>query len=125
MKRDLLNEEVDQIINQSFWGKSGVSMSNSGKIQEGFEGAQDQQHPDDQGHVCPLCDHIVSEPISDEKLAEHIELMLSIISEVHNISDEELEAIEEAIEQELSGESEDEDSDYEDSDDEDSDDEEG
>lgn len=120
MKRELLNEEVDQIINQSFWQKGGIRVSDPKRVQENTE----VEHTEgEEGHVCPLCEHIISEPISNEKLAEHIELMLSIISEVHSISDEELEAIEEAIEQEMYGDSEDDDetADDEDSDDEDSD----
>jgi len=121
MKRDLLNEEVDQIINQSFWQKSGFKITDPQSISENTEGEYtEEQTADQEGHVCPLCEHIISEPISDDQLAEHIEAMLAIISEVHDISDEDLAAIEEAIQDEMTGDSDDEDSD--DDSDEDSDD---
>ena len=48
-------------------------------------------------HTCPLCESKLEKDISDEKLTEHIEMMLGIINEMNDITDEELEAIEEEV----------------------------
>lgn len=116
MKREVLNEEVDQIINQAFWQKSGVKLDESTTGQD-FSQESDEvlAEGDEQGeHSCPLCESKLSAPISDEALNEHLEAMLSIISEMEDISDEDISAIQEAIDEELDDDS-DEDSDEDDS----------
>lgn len=102
MKRDILSEEVDQIINQSFWNKGGVKITESSEQQ-----VTDQQEEDgemiaeEQEHTCPLCESVIEAPISDDQLAEHINMFLDIINQVDGISDEEINAIKEAIDEEL------------------------
>lgn len=105
--REVLKEEVEQLISQSFWGKSGVSLNentqaNTEPTVEAEEApAEEQEVVEEQAHVCPLCESHLEEPVSDEQLTEHIEMMLGIINEMNDISDEELEAIEEEIDSEL------------------------
>lgn len=111
MKRQILSEEVDQIISQSFWGKGGVKLTESQQ-----EAAKDQATPeaevasDEQieesaeKHVCPLCESHLEKPISDEKLAEHVNFMVDMISEVEGITEEE---IQEAVDADEDSEEED------------------
>jgi len=104
MKKEVLKEEVDQLISQSFWGKSGVSLKEDTQVQEDV-GSEVQSDDDDsqeevvteETHTCPLCESTLENDISDEKLTEHIEMMLGIINEMNDITDEELESIEEDI----------------------------
>ena len=95
MKKQILAEEVDQIIQQSFWGLGGVKLNES--VQE--PQAQETQVEDSQeeqieeaveAHVCPLCESQLEEAISDEKLAEHVDFMVGIINEMEDISDDDL-----------------------------------
>lgn len=117
MAKDVLKEDVDKIIGQSFWGKTGVSLNESAKklseqaeveeveqVEEEVEEVQDEVL-EEQAHACPLCESALEEPISDEQLTEHIQMMLGIINEMDNISDEDLEAIEEEILSEVGEES--------------------
>jgi hypothetical protein len=120
MKKEILAEQVDQIIQQSFWGKGGLKLTESSQ-DLGMDHTEATGEQDEQGHVCPLCEHVITGPISDEQLTEHIELMLSVIQEVSDISDEEIDAIQEAIEDELSDESDDDSEDESDDDSEDED----
>ena len=103
MKRDILNEEVDQIINQSFWQKGGLKINENTESQqaevEGDE-PQEQQALHEEAH-CPLCSHTLTEAISDEALVEHLENMLAIISEMEDITDEDIDSIQEMIDDEL------------------------
>jgi len=113
MKKQILAEEVDQIIQQSFWGLGGV------KLNESVEGlqAQDAQSDDEQqeqieeaveGHVCPLCESQLEEAISDEQLAEHVDFMVGVISEMEDITDEDLtELAEELVSDEFEDDQED------------------
>ena len=95
MKKEILAEEVNQIIQQSFWGLGGVKLNES--VQE--PQAQETQVEDSQeeqieeaveAHVCPLCESQLEEAISDEKLAEHVDFMVGIINEMEDISDDDL-----------------------------------
>ena len=113
MKKQILAEEVDQIIQQSFWGKGGVKLTES---VEGLQ-AQDAQSDDEQqeqieeaveGHVCPLCESQLEEAISDEQLAEHVDFMVGVISEMEDITDEDLtELAEELVSDEVEDDQED------------------
>lgn len=107
--RDVLKEEVEQLISQSFWGKSGVSLNENteaqAETQEAVESEETVEESEaevvqEETHVCPLCESHLEEPVSDEQLTEHIEMMLGIINEMNDISDEELEAIEEEFSEE-------------------------
>lgn len=120
MKRDILNEEVDQIINQSFWGKGGIKITESSEQQVTDQDVDEEGEliAEEQDHTCPLCESKIEQPISDDQLAEHINLFLDIINQVDDISDEEINAIKEAIDEELDDDSEDDDEDDSDSDDE-------
>lgn len=122
MKRELLNEEVDQIINQSFWQKGGLKISESTEAQQDQVDGDEAQEPEalhEEAH-CPLCKHALTEAISDEALSEHLETMLAIISEMEEITDEDIDSIQEAIDDELDGDdSEDEDSEEDSEDDQD------
>ena len=109
MAKEVLREDVDKIISQSFWGKTGVKLDEAKKLSEQAEveqtevaeeelvDSEDGEVIEEQAHVCPLCESALESPISDEQLTEHIELMLGIINEMNDISDEDLQAIEEEI----------------------------
>lgn len=106
--KNVLKEEVDQIMKQAFWGKGGISLNESVDTQEAQEAQEvidtpveaEVEQVNEETHSCPLCESTLEEAISDEKLTEHIEMMLGIINEMSDISDEELEAIEEEFEDE-------------------------
>jgi DNA repair exonuclease SbcCD ATPase subunit len=104
MKKQILAEEVDQIIQQSFWGKGGVKLTESVEGTQGQEQVQEPVQADEEqieetveAHVCPLCESQLEEAISDEQLAEHVDFMVSVISEMEDITDEDLDELAEEI----------------------------
>lgn len=104
MKKQILAEEVDQIIQQSFWGKGGVKLTESVQEPQAQEQVQDEAPAQEEqieeaveGHVCPLCESQLEEAISDEQLAEHVDFMVGIINEMEDISDEDLTEIAEEL----------------------------
>jgi hypothetical protein len=97
MKKQILAEEVDQIIQQSFWGKGGIKLTESvqepqaqEQSQEEASAAEEQIEEAVEAHVCPLCESQLEEAISDEQLAEHVDFMVGIINEMEDISDDDL-----------------------------------
>jgi len=112
--KNVLKEEVDQIMKQAFWSKSGVSLNESVDTQEAQEVVETPVEVEaevgqvtEETHSCPLCESTLEEAISDEKLTEHIEMMLGIINEMNDVTDEELEAIEEEVAEDSDDEEED------------------
>lgn len=92
MKKQILAEEVDQIIQQSFWGKGGVKLTESveQQVQDEAPAQEEQIEEAAEAHVCPLCESQLEEAISDEQLAEHVDFMVGIINEMEDISDDDL-----------------------------------
>jgi DNA repair exonuclease SbcCD ATPase subunit len=102
MKKQILAEEVDQIIQQSFWGLGGIklteSVDQSQAQQAQVEDEQEEQIEESvEAHVCPLCESQLEEAISDEQLAEHVDFMVGVISEMEDITDEDLDELAEEI----------------------------
>lgn len=103
MKKEILAEEVDQIIQQSFWGKGGLRLTESTEqgqeeVQEEVPAEEEQLEEAVEAHVCPLCESQLEEAISDEQLAEHVDFMVGIINEMEDISDDDLTEIAEELE---------------------------
>lgn len=105
MKKVILAEEVDQIIQQSFWGKGGIKLTESvqepqaqEQVQEEVPAEEEQLEEAVEAHVCPLCESQLEEAISDEQLAEHVDFMVGIINEMEDISDDDLTEIAEELE---------------------------
>ena len=111
MKRQVLAEEVNQIIQQSFWGMGGVKLTESTETQpevapQAEDQGQDAEMVEEavEAHVCPLCESTLEQDISDEQLAEHVNFMVDIINEMGDITDEEIDEIVEAAEEDQDAE---------------------
>jgi hypothetical protein len=99
MKKQILAEEVDQIIQQSFWGKGGVKLTESVEQPQEAQDVQGEEQIEEavEAHVCPLCESQLEEAITDEQLAEHVDFMVGVISEMEDITDEDLDELAEEI----------------------------
>lgn len=69
----LTEDYVSQIV-----GKHAAKISESAEA------------PQAQAHVCPLCESHLEEPISEEKIQEHVDYFLDVINENFDIVGEEL-----------------------------------
>lgn len=93
MKHNVLKEEVDQILNQAFWNKGGVKLTENTAPEavetevQAEETPADQEAVNEEAHVCPLCESHLEAPISDDQLSEHIDLMIDIIDEMSQITE--------------------------------------
>jgi DNA repair exonuclease SbcCD ATPase subunit len=64
---------------------------------EQFQEGEEQIEEAFEAHVCPLCESQLEEAITDEQLAEHVDFMVSVISEMEDITDEDLDELAEEI----------------------------
>ena len=108
MNRNILKEEVDQFLGQSFWKTAGIKLTEEKlkgkpKLDESTEYEEveeiDEAEEVDEAHVCPLCESYLEDPISDEQLAEHVDFFVQMISEMASIEDEDLEELDEAADE--------------------------
>jgi hypothetical protein len=86
----VLKEEVDYLISQSFWTKTGVSLKENLEAEVPSQEVPKPQEPTLEVHSCPLCESALSVPITDEKLSEHINSIMNVINELNTVSDEDL-----------------------------------
>jgi hypothetical protein len=86
MKQILLKEEVDNIVGQAFWSKSGVTVDNSTTPSK----SDDSVLEGNLEHSCPLCESKLIEPISEEQLDNHVAGIASMISEVDSLTEEDV-----------------------------------
>jgi len=93
MKNNVLKEEVDQILSQAFWNKGGIKLNENAapEAAETVEQPAAEEAPaeavNEEAHVCPLCESHLEAPISDDKLSEHIDLMIDIIDEMAQLTE--------------------------------------
>lgn len=93
MKHNVLKEEVDQILSQAFWNKGGIKLNENAapEAAETVEQPAAEEAPaeavNEEAHVCPLCESHLEAPISDDKLSEHIDLMIDIIDEMAQLTE--------------------------------------
>jgi transcription elongation factor Elf1 len=92
MKHNVLKEEVDQILSQAFWNKGGIKLNENAapEAAETVEQPADEapvEAVNEEAHVCPLCESHLEAPISDDKLSEHIDLMIDIIDEMVQLTE--------------------------------------
>ena len=66
---------VDQsVIDQIFPKKVAESKVETNKVQESEETEKEV-------HSCPLCESELAEPLSEEKISEHVDWMLGVLNE--------------------------------------------
>jgi DNA repair exonuclease SbcCD ATPase subunit len=107
MNNKILQEDIDSIVNQSNWGFVGVKLTEtkvsdkaSAKVDENTEADEDsEQITEGEDHVCPLCESHLDAEISDDNLREHLDLMVSILNEMDDLSDEDIEELAEAVDE--------------------------
>lgn len=96
--RDVLSEQVDQFISQSFWVKSGIPLNeNTDEVLANAapEISDEIVETEEAVHSCPLCESVLDAEITKDQLQEHVNSILEIIQEMNEITDDELiEAIE-------------------------------
>jgi len=109
-----LNDELrKQLIESAAWGKAGISprLDETVETEEtdaGEEYEEDSKHEDAEDaeeleeavHVCPLCTSILDESIDEERILEHLDVVLGLVDRLSQLQEGE-EDIDQVIDQTL------------------------
>jgi hypothetical protein len=96
-----LNDDFrNKLLESAAWGKIGLGL-NEGQVEQGqdslnesvdaqgYENIQDEEQAEEDMHVCPLCTSIMAEPIEEERVLEHLEIVASVIDRISQINESE------------------------------------
>ena len=73
-------EVVDEILASRVWKDQGINLKlEETKDEEKEEEAEAVNEEETEEHTCPLCESALEEALSDEKLSEHVDYILSIV----------------------------------------------
>ena len=74
---------VSELVTGCSWGKLGYKPE-VGKIDEAKQSKNNEPTEEviEEAHVCPLCESELAEDISDDKLSEHIQMVLGMTQHI-------------------------------------------
>ena len=93
------NEFIQNLFESDSWGRFGVNVEKveaKPTISESVETEEveevEQVHEDHESELaCPLCESALDEPISEERISEHIDRVMTLVSESLNEANEDVE----------------------------------
>ena len=96
-----LNDDFrNKLLESAAWGKIGLGL-NEGQVEQGqdslnesvdaqgYENIQDEEQAEQDVHVCPLCTSIMAEPLEEERVLEHLEIVAHVIDLISQINESE------------------------------------
>ena len=96
-----LNDDFrNKLLESAAWGKIGLGL-NEGQVEQGqdslnesvdaqgYENIQDEEQAEQDVHVCPLCTSIMAEPLEEERVLEHLEIVAHVIDRISQINESE------------------------------------
>lgn len=80
---------IADLFSSDVWSKAGYTLKQatakvpdaSEKLTESEEAKEEVLVEDTEKHVCPLCESVLEENLSDDKLQEHVNYILGILNE--------------------------------------------
>lgn len=95
---NLTEDTMADIFNSKVWKDSGFKLATKdpqkeSKIDESTE--EVNEGDEEEVHTCPLCESHLEEPLSEERIQEHVDYLFSVINEAFE-TDETLEEEEDA-----------------------------
>lgn len=91
------NEFIQNLFESDSWGRFGVNVEKGEEkpnLSESVETEEEveQVHEDHEKELaCPLCESALDEPISEERISEHIDTVMTLVSESLNEANEDVE----------------------------------
>ena len=96
-----LNDDFrNKLLESAAWGKIGLGL-NEGQVEQGqdslnesvdaqgYENIQGEEQAEQDVHVCPLCTSIMAEPLEEERVLEHLEIVAHVIDRISQINESE------------------------------------
>lgn len=99
---DIAKEIYEDILKSKVWADQGVKVN----LKESTEVSEEVEATEEETHVCPLCESTLEEPISEEKIEEHVNSLVDVVLEAFG-EGVDLESLDEEVDEEDSEEQED------------------
>jgi len=99
---DIAKEIYEDILKSKVWAEQGVKVN----LKESTEVSEEVEATEEETHVCPLCESTLEEPISEEKIEEHVNSLVDVVLEAFG-EGVDLESLDEEVDEEDSEEQED------------------
>ena len=103
----LSDELRQQLLESAAWGKAGISVTKpkdsnrvdeeTEQVDEGARSNRAQEAPEEDQeqleeeavHVCPLCVSLLEEPIEEESILEHLNVVMGLVDRLSQINEDE------------------------------------
>jgi len=95
----LSDELRQQLLESAAWGKAGISVPQSKdsnrvdeeteQVDEGGPEEDQEQLEEEAVHVCPLCVSLLEEPIEEESILEHLNVVMGLVDRLSQINEDE------------------------------------
>ena len=102
----LSDELRQQLMESAAWGKAGITPrlnESQSEVEETEEAEETEEVVNEAAHVCPLCVSELSEAIDEERILEHLNVVVGLVDRLSQLNegDEDVETVIDATIQEL------------------------
>ena len=102
----LSDELRQQLMESAAWGKAGITPrlnESQSEVEETEEAEEAEEVVNEAAHVCPLCVSELSEAIDEERILEHLNVVVGLVDRLSQLNegDEDVETVIDETIQEL------------------------
>ena len=102
----LSDELRQQLMESAAWGKAGITPrlnEAASEVEETEEAEETEEVVNEAAHVCPLCVSELSEAIDEERILEHLNVVVGLVDRLSQLNegDEDVETVIDETIQEL------------------------
>ena len=102
----LSDELRQQLMESAAWGKAGITPrldESQSEVEETEEAEETEEVVNEAAHVCPLCVSELSEAIDEERILEHLNVVVGLVDRLSQLNegDEDVETVIDETIQEL------------------------
>ena len=82
----LTDELRQQLLEAAAWGRAGVQVTLNEEVQEEAEEAEEEVF-EEAIHVCPLCVSQLDESIDEERILEHLDVVMGLVDRLSQLNE--------------------------------------
>jgi len=89
----LTDELRQQLLEAAAWGRAGVQVTLNEEVQEEAEEVQEEAEEAEEEvfeeaiHVCPLCVSQLDESIDEERILEHLDVVMGLVDRLSQLNE--------------------------------------
>lgn len=85
----LSDELRQQLLESAAWGRAGIEVHLNEEVQEEVEEAEEAEEEvlEEAIHVCPLCVSQLDEAIDEERILEHLDVVMGLVERLSQLNE--------------------------------------